>query len=112
MFDSFWTYLNCEKTCNGNEISYHSNGNKQLEGTFSKGKPDILTTYREDGTIKQREFYVSGRMQYTKIEYYNEQGNLETYELHKNSKRKTKIRIFNSNDKLIEERIETHIIEK
>ena len=39
-----------------NEISYHSNGNKQLEGTFSTTKPDILTTYREDGTIKQSEY--------------------------------------------------------
>ncbi len=106
LHDSFWTYLNCEESCNGNEISYYSNGNKQLEGSFTKGKPDILTSYREDGTIEQRDYYVSGRVQYTKIEYYDEQGNLETYELYKNGKRRTKIRTFNSKDQLIEERIE------
>ncbi|MEM6299693.1 MAG: hypothetical protein AAF740_13470, partial [Bacteroidota bacterium] len=43
LHNNFYTYLNCEKVCDGYEVCYYSNGNKQLEGIFTDGKPDELT---------------------------------------------------------------------
>lgn len=111
LHDRIWIYQKCNKICEGTESSYYRNGNKQIEGVFEKGKPNELTTYRLDGTIELKEFF-NPTIDRTRINYYNEQGKLYEYEIHKNSKNKTTISIFNSADELLTKRTEKHIIEK
>lgn len=112
LHDRFWIYTNCSKTCDGTETGYYSNGNKQIEGVFVKGKPSELTTYRLDGTTELTEVFKLGTIDRRRIDFYNEQGKLEEYELHKNSKKKTVISVFNSAGKLLTKRTEKHTIEK
>ena len=106
-----WTYLNCNKTCEGKETDYYSNGNKRLEGSFENGKPSEIKFYRENGTIESQEIYELGTLNKTRVNYFDENGILTKYEIHKNRKKKTIIRTFDKSHKQINKEVRYYYIE-
>ena len=112
LHSDYWNYFNCNKLCNGKEIDFYPNGNKRLEGIFKNGKPLNIIYFRENGTKESGEFYNYGENSVKRLEYYNENGELNEYEIHKSKKRKTIIRTFDKNDKLIDKKKERHFIER
>jgi antitoxin component YwqK of YwqJK toxin-antitoxin module len=101
-----WTYLNCNKICKGIETDYYSNGNKRLVGNFENGKPSEIKFYRENGTFESQDIYELGTLHKTRVNYYNEEGDLIEYEIHKNQKRKTVIKTFDKNHKRINKEVQ------
>ena len=97
----YWKYVNCDKICDGKEIDYYSNGNKRIEGTFIKGDPIQMTDYRINGTIETKEFFKKGTLIRERVEFYDLNGKLDTYEVHKNKKRKEIIMIYDAQGKFI-----------
>ncbi len=106
-----WTYLNCNKICEGKESDYYSNGNKRLEGIFESGKPSEIKFYRENGTLESQEIYNLGTLNKTRVNYFDEKGILAEYEIHKNRRRKTIIRTFDKNHKQINKEVRHYYIE-
>jgi len=100
-----WTYLNCNKICEGIETDYYSSGNKRLEGNFKNGKPLEIKLYRKNGVIESQEIYELGTLNKTRVNYIDEKGDLIEYEIHKNLKRKTTIKTFNKNHKRINKEV-------
>lgn len=94
-----WTYLNCDKICEGKETDYYSNGNKRLEGIFENGKPSEIKFFRENGTLESQEIYKLGTLNKTRVYYFDQKGILTEYEIHKNRRKKTIIRTFDKNHK-------------
>lgn len=107
-----WTYLNCEKVCNGKETDYYHNGNKRTSGTYENGKPIEIKEYRESGTLRAQYFYENLTLNYERVDYYDENENLEEYEIYKNKRRKTIIKTFDKNGKLTNRETEKHYIER
>ncbi|NRD21580.1 hypothetical protein HNV08_16110 [Winogradskyella eckloniae] len=107
-----WTYLNCEKVCDGNETDFYTNGNKRTEGNYKNGKPIDIKHYWESGELMTHHFYDNLTLDYKRINYYNENGDSEGYELYENKKKKTIIKTFDKNDELIETRTENIYIER
>jgi antitoxin component YwqK of YwqJK toxin-antitoxin module len=105
-----WTYLNCNKICKGIETDYYSNGNKRLVGNFENGKPSEIKFYRENGTFESQDIYELGTLHKTRVNYYNEEGDLIEYEIHKNRKRKTVIKTFDKNHKRINKEVRHYYI--
>ena len=83
-----WTYLNCGKVCNGKETDFYVNGNKRTEGIYENGKPLEIKEYRKNGTLRSQYFYENLTLNYERVDYYDENENLEEYEIYKNKKRK------------------------
>jgi hypothetical protein len=108
LHSQYWNYFNCDKLCDGEEIDHYANGNIRLKGLFVEGKPGEISEYRENGTIETNEIYKLGFQDFKKIEYFDNNGLLEKYEIYKNRKRKTIIISFNSNDKVIEKKVNKH----
>ena len=107
-----WTYLNCEKVCNGKETDFYENGNKRTEGTYSNGKPIEIKEYRDNGILRAQYFYENLTLKYKRIDYYDENGNLEEYEIYKNKKRRTIIKTFDKNGNLKNKETEKYFIER
>jgi hypothetical protein len=107
-----WSYLNCLKVCNGIESDYYVNGNKRLEGEFKNGKPIELKKFRENGKLFSQIFYENLTLNFKRINYFDSNGKLTEYEIYKNRKRKTIIKTFNKNHKLVSQKTEKHHIEK
>jgi hypothetical protein len=105
-----WTYLNCNKICKGIETDYYPNGNKRLVGNFENGKPSEIKFYRENGTFESQDIYELGTLHKTRVNYYNEEGDLIEYEIHKNRKRKTVIKTFDKNHKRINKEVRHYYI--
>ena len=97
-----WTYLNCDKICNGKETDYYENGNKRIEGTFENGKPIEIKEYWVNGNLRIQTFYDNLTFKYNRVDYYDENGELDEYLIYINKKRKTIIKTFDKNGKLIE----------
>ncbi len=95
-----WNYLNCGKVCDGKETDFYANGNKRTEGTYENGKPIEIKEYRKNGTLRAQYFYENLTLNYERVDYYDENGNLEEYEIYKNKKRRTIIKTFDKNGKL------------
>ena len=106
-----WTYLNCNKICEGKETDYYSNGNKRLEGNFENGKPSEIKFYRENGTFESQEIYKLGTLNKSRVNYFDENGILTEYEIHKNRKKKTIIRTFDIRHKRINKEVRYYYIE-
>ena len=100
-----WGYLNCNKLCNGIETDLYSNGNKRLEGNFINGKPKEIKFFRENGIIEKQEIYKLGSFNHKQLNYYDITGKLVGYETFKNEKRKSIIRRFDENGKLLDKKI-------
>lgn len=96
-----WTYLNCEKVCDGIETDFYSNGNKRLEGKFINGKPIYQTEYNVNGIKETEDFYRVGFLDRTRINYFDDTGELDEYEIIKTKKRKQISKTFDRNGKLI-----------
>ncbi|MBU3012305.1 hypothetical protein KO506_12890 [Polaribacter vadi] len=107
-----WTYLNCEKVCDGKETDFYENGNKRTEGTYSNGKPIEIKEYRENGVLRAQYFYENLTLKYKRVDYYDENRNLEEYEIYKNKKRKTIIKTFDNNGNLTNKETEKYYIER
>ena len=112
LHSQYWNYINCDKLCDGTEVDYYPNGNKRLEGEFHKGKPIIITNFRSDGSIETKTKYVFGNLDIEKVEYYNEQSELEEYEVYKNRKKRTIKKLYDAKGNLLTKEIEKHNIEK
>jgi len=107
-----WTYLNCEKVCDGIETDFYSNGNKRLEGNFKNGKPIEIKAFRSNGKLLTQTYYENLTLNYERINYFNENGELTEYQIYKNKKGKTIIRTFDKNDNLINKETEKKYIER
>tara|TARA_B110000091_G_scaffold206291_1_gene242906 strand:- start:1749 stop:2471 length:723 start_codon:yes stop_codon:yes gene_type:complete len=107
-----WSYLNCLKVCNGIESDYYVNGNKRLEGKFKNGKPIELKEFRENGKLFSQSFYENLTLNFKRINYFDSNGKLSEYEIYKNRKKKTIIKTFNKNNKLVSQKTEKYHIEK
>ncbi|WP_138434588.1 toxin-antitoxin system YwqK family antitoxin [Winogradskyella algicola] len=103
-------YFNCNKICNGIEIEYFDNGNKKLQGNFDNGIPLKIKHYYENGNIKMIELFQNGSFEPYKIERYDIENNLLEYELRIIRNKKTIIKKYNKNNKLIDKEILDYII--
>ncbi|SEL53467.1 hypothetical protein SAMN04487910_2745 [Aquimarina amphilecti] len=101
-----WTYLNCEKVCNGIETDFYSNGNKRLEGKFENGKPKYIKYFRKDGIIENEELYKTGEFEPYRENDFDENGNLSEYITREKFKTKIVIKTFDKNDNLINKEIQ------
>lgn len=110
--NSDWNYYNCKKLCEGLEKEYYDNGEIAFEGEFNNGRPSYVFQYRENGTREIFKYYVPGRLEYQRIEYYSSNGELESYELYKNRKRKTIITYYAADGTRIDREITKHTIER
>ncbi|WP_198403814.1 toxin-antitoxin system YwqK family antitoxin [Aquimarina aggregata] len=81
-----FNYLNCEKVCNGKETDFYKNGNKRTEGTYKNGKPIEIKDYRTSGTLRAQYFYENLTLNYKRIDYYDENEDLEEYQIYENKK--------------------------
>jgi len=97
----YFKYVNCDTICDGMEIDYYTNGNKRIEGTFINGDPIQLVDYRIDGTMESKEFFKKRTLIRERIEFYDLNGNLDTYEIHKRKRRMEIIMVYNSQGKFI-----------
>jgi len=107
-----WTYLNCEKVCNGKETDFYENGNKRTEGIYKNGKPIEIKEYRKSGILRAQYFYENLTLNYGRINFYDENGDLENYQIYENKKKKTIIKTFDKNGKLIETETEKKNIKR
>ena len=107
-----WLYLNCEKICNGIETDYYENGRKRIEGDFVNGKPKEIKNYRKNGTLEYQELYNLGTLDYKRVNYFDESGELLEYEIYKKKKKKTIINVFDKAGELTERNIQKHYIIK
>lgn len=96
-----WTYLNCEKVCDGIETDFYSNGNKRIEGKFENGKPSYIKYFRKNGVLKSEEFYQIGEFEPYRENNFNENGELLAYTTKQHYKKKVVIKTFDRNDNLI-----------
>lgn len=110
--NSDWNYYNCQNLCDGLEREYYENGKVALEGEFNKGRPTYIFQYHENGSRETFKYYVVGKLQYKKIEHYSTNGELESYEVYKNGKRKTIVKTYAADGTQISREITKHIIER
>ncbi len=101
LHSTYWNYYNCEKLCEGYQADFFPNGNLRLDGIFKDGKPTVITEYRENGIRQTKNYYKTGFSNILKVEYFDENGKLEEYEIYKYGKGKPKIKVFNSEGKLL-----------
>ena len=101
LHSTYWKYFNCDRICNGKEIDYYSNGNKRIEGIFEDGDPIQIADFREDGTIETKEFFKKGTLQKEITEFYDSNGNLDSYKIYKRKRRMEIIMTYDSKGKLI-----------
>lgn len=107
-----WSYLNCEKVCNGKETDFYENGNKRIEGKFKNGKPIELKEYRENGKLFSHSFYENLTLNFSRVNYFDKNGEIIEYNIYQNKKRKTIIKTFDKNGNLIKKETEKKYIEK
>jgi len=112
LHSKYWSYFKCDKVCDGVESDYYPNGKKKLEGEFKAGKPIHLTHYRNDGTNEIEAWYRLGTNQFEKVNYFDESGTLEKYELYKLSKRRTVKTTYTPDGSEIDRDVKKHSREK
>ena len=106
LHSSKWNYFKCSKLCSGIETDFYANGNKRLEGKFKNGKPSEIKEYNKNGKLVTQTFYENYTLKYKRVNYFNENSELVEFEIYKNKRRKTIIKIFDKNGKLIDKEIE------
>lgn len=106
-----WAYFNCGELCDGEETGFYKNGNTRTSGTYEKGKPVEIKEYRENGTLRAQYFYDNLTLNYKRIDYFDENEDLEEYQVYVNKKRRSIIKTFDKNGNLLKKQIEKkHII--
>jgi len=108
----YWNYFNCDKLCDGVETDLFPNGRKRFEGEFKEGKPIHLIEYRMDGTKETEFWYVQGTQLYKRVDYFDEFGKLDEYDIYKNEKHRTVKTTYTSKGKKAGREIIKHGIEK
>ena len=103
-----WSYFLCDKIAGKNEVDYYKKGNKRIEGNFINGKPIEIKEYRKSGILSSQTIYKEGLLQYERINYFDFKGVIYEYEIYKHRRRKTIIKRYNRNNKLISKEIENH----
>ncbi len=83
-----WNYLNCGKICNGTETDFYANGNKRLEGKFQNGKPIEIKDFRINGELLTQTFYDNLTLNYKRVNYFDNNGELTEYQIYKNKRKK------------------------
>lgn len=83
-----WTYLNCDKICDGKETDFYANGNKRTDGIYESGKPIEIKEYWKNGQLRARYFFENLTLNYKRIDYFDETGELDHYEVFRNKKKK------------------------
>ena len=106
-----WNFLNCDSVCNGEEKEYYQNGKIKLIGEFIDGKPKTISFYTNDGTIETKEVYFPNSLLTSRIEYFDQNGELEEYEVYKQRKNRTIITTFDKNDNQIKKEEQKNYIE-
>ena len=101
-----WTFLNCEKLCDGIETDFHSNGNKRLEGKFVNGKPTYIKYFRKNGILEREELFNTGEFEPYKENDFDEKGDLLEYKTREKCRKKIVIKTFDKNDNLINKEIQ------
>ena len=101
-----WTYLNCDKVCDGKESSFFANGNKRIEGEFENGKPTLINYYRKDGTLESKELYKTGEFQAYRTNVYDENEERSEYRIRQKYRKKFVIKTYDKNDNLISKDVE------
>lgn len=71
-----------------------------------------IENFREDGTQEQKEYLVLGTINRTRVNYYNLDGSLDSYEVIRNRKKKTITFTYDLSGKLIDKSEVRHIFEK
>ncbi len=112
LHSKYWNYFKCDKLCDEHESDLYSNGNKRIEGEFRNREPIHLTEYRNDGTKESEFWYRLGTNQYERVNFFNESGRLETYELYQSSKRKTIKTTFMANGHRVGREVTKHSMGK
>ena len=103
-----WYYYICDKIVSDKEVDYYSNGNKRIEGKFLNGKPIEIKEYRKSGILYSQTIYKKGLLKYERINYFDSKGLIYEYDIYKHRRRKTIIKRYNSNNKLVSKEIEIH----
>lgn len=101
-----WNAMNCDNVCDGIEMDFHPNGNKNSEGVFKNGKPIEIKTYRQNGQIISHAFYDNLTLNFSKVSFFDDNGSLLRYQLFENKKKKTVIKTFDKNGTLIATKVE------
>lgn len=104
-------YFNCSEICNGIETEYFENGNKKLEGNFENGQPLEIRHYYENGNLKTLELFQNDSFKPYKIIKYDPENNLLEYEIRTIRRKKTIIKKYDKNNKLIDKEILNYIID-
>ena len=101
-----WTYLNCEKVCNGIETDFYSNGNKRLEGKFVNGKPAYIKYFRKNGILESEKLYITGEFEAYRENDFDESGNLLEYRTREKFSKRIVIKTFDKEDNLLNKEIQ------
>ena len=112
LHSSAFTYLNCSEIANGYEEDYRKDGSLRMIGEFSDGLPLLISEYNLSGVLNQKRFYSENGSDFNRVEYYDDNGELWFYEIHKNRKRKTIIRTYDEMGKLEDREVIKHTIVK
>lgn len=111
-YSNYWNYFNCNKICNGLETDYFENSNKRLEGTFKNGKPTDIKEYWENGNLRFHFYYRNFTLDYDRAYYYDENGDLISFDIHKHRKKKTIVKTFDEKGRLIDKKVSRKYINK
>lgn len=101
-----WLYLKCGNIAEGRVIDYYENGKKMLEGEFHKGKPKEIIEYSINGNISMHYFYNYPKLNYNRVDYYSENGELKEYELFEYKKKKIIKKLYSKKGKFISKEID------
>lgn len=95
-----WVYIDCSGLVDGRKEYYDEYGIIRESGIFREGKPEEISKYSKKGVLLKRSFY-AGDIIATKVEFYDHNGQLDTYEIYRNKRRKNLTLTFNAFGKRI-----------
>jgi antitoxin component YwqK of YwqJK toxin-antitoxin module len=99
-------YFKCDKLCNGYEVDYFENGKKRLEGNFVNGNAIWETEFERDGSSIK--YYYDKSNQYTKWEYYDQNGILIKYFINKYKRKNFIQKTYNAKGELIKSEVKIY----
>lgn len=97
-----WSTMYCNEIADGIKTEYYDNGKKHSEGIFDNGKPIEIKTYASNEIIVTQVFYKNKKLDLERINFFNETGDLDRYQLFKYHKKTITVTTYDSfNDTLI-----------
>ena len=104
--DTHWNAMHCNKVCNGTETEFYSNGNKSTQGLFVNGKPLEIKTYRKNGSMISHTFYDNMSLDFSRVNYYTNQNELNKYQTLENNETERIIKVFDKDGNLVDTSID------